>query len=135
MSAVKIRAALESGLNGISPALLTAWENHAFTPPATSTPYQIAHVLLARPNNAVFGSEHQELGYMHVRLMYPPQIGTATVAARAELIRTTFRRGATFSNGGVNVVIIETPEIMPGANEDGRYAQVVKVRFFANINY
>ena len=135
MSAVKIRAALESGLNGMSPALSTAWENHAFTPPAPSTPYQFVSILLARPNNAVFGSEHQEIGYMQVRLMYPPQIGTATVAARAELIRTTFRRGATFSNSGVNVVISDTPEIMPGQNEDGRYAVAVKVRFFANINY
>jgi len=132
MSALSIRTALQTGLAGISPALDTSWENQAFTPTA-GTAYQIVHVLLAEPDNAVYGSEHTEVGYMQVRLMYPPQTGPGAALTRAELIRATFYRGATFSSGGVNVIIMRTPEIMPGTVEDGRFQVVVKVRFFANI--
>jgi hypothetical protein len=133
MSAVSIRAALEVALNAMSPALATSWENQKFTPPAVSVPYQIATMLFARPDNSVYGSEHQELGYLQVKLMYPQQSGTATVAARAELLRSTFYRGSSFTSSGVVVIISDTPEIVPGQIEDGRYAQVVKIRFYSNI--
>ena len=132
MSALSIRNALQTALAGISPALSTAWENQAFTP-TTGTAYQIVHVLLAEPDNQTVGSEHQELGFMQIRLMYPPQVGPGDALTRAQLIRTTFYRGATFSSGGINVIISRTPEIMPGTVEDGRYQVVVKVRFYANI--
>lgn len=133
MSTVAIRAALETALAAMTPALSTSWENRAFTPPAASTPYQVVHVLFARPDNSVIGTEHTELGYMQVRLMYPPQAGSGAAMARAQLIRSTFYRGATVSDSGINVIISDTPEIMPGTNEDGRYSVVVKVRFFAHI--
>lgn len=132
MSVVKIRAALETALNAMSPAVSTAWENHSFTP-VTGTAYQRVNVLFASPENIEFGSRHREVGYMQVTLMYPLQIGTSTVAARAELLRTTFYRGASFTNGGVAVVIDQTPEVSPGGVEGDRYAIPVKVRFYANI--
>lgn len=135
MSVVAIRAALESALNAMSPAISTAWENMQFTPPAAGTAYQQAHILFARPNNIVIGTEHQELGFMQVKLMYPVQAGPAAAAARAELLRTTFARGNTLTSGSVKVIISDTPEVMPGQNEDGRYAVAVKIRFFANITY
>lgn len=133
MSVVAIRAALESALNSMSPSVSTAWENVAFTPVA-GTPYQIVNVLFAEPDNREYGSRHQERGYMQIRLMYPQAVGTATVAARAELIRTTFYRGASFTNGGQTVIIEKTPEIAPGAVEGDRYAVICKVRFWANVN-
>lgn len=132
MSIISVRIALETALSGMSPALSTAFENTKFTPVA-GTPYQLVHLLLASPDNSEFGSRHREQGYMQVKLMYPLQAGTAEVAARAELIRSTFKRGNTFSNGGVTVVIDKTPEIVPGTVEGDRYAVAVKVRFFANI--
>lgn len=134
MSQAKIRQALEVALSAITPSLATAWENVAFTPPASSVPYQQAHMLFAQPDNTVFGSEHTELGYMQVKLMYPTKTGSAAAIARAELIRTTFARGNSFASGGVTAVISHTPEIMPASPEDGRYAVTVKIRFFANIN-
>lgn len=133
MSIVKIRAALETALNGMSPALATAWENAAYVPTA-GTAYQQANMLFATPSNREFGNRYQELGYMQVKLMYPLQVGTSAIAARAELIRTTFKRGNTFANGGVTVMIPETPEIAPGGVEGDRYAVPVKIRFVAQIN-
>mgnify|MGYP003334795421 CR=1 FL=1 len=133
MSVVSIRAALETALNAMSPSLSTAWENVAFTPVA-GTPYQIVNMLFAPPVNREIGSRHQEQGYMQVRLMYPVQVGTATAAARAELLRTTFKRGNTFSSGGITVTITDTPEIVPGAVEGDRYAMPVKIRFVSNVH-
>lgn len=132
MSVVKIRAALETALNAMSPAVSTAWENAAFVPVA-GTPYQQVYILFATPDNIVYGSTHRELGYMQVRLMYPQAVGTSVVAARAELIRTTFYRGASFANGGVTTRIDKTPEIGAGSVDGDRYAIPVKIRFFANI--
>lgn len=132
MSVVKIRTALETALNSMSPAVSTAWENVAFTPVA-GTAYQRVDVLFAEPANEEYGAGHREQGYMQVKLMYPLQVGTGTVAARAELIRTTFYRGASFTSGGVTVIVERTPEVSPGSVEGDRYAIPVKVRFFANI--
>lgn len=111
----------------------TASDNVSFAPPASSVPYQDVTVLFAPPENIEFGSNHREVGYMQVKLMYPLQAGTAAVSARAELLRTTFYRGASFTNGGVTVVIDQTPEVSPGSVEGDRYAIPVKVRFYANI--
>lgn len=133
MSSVLIRAALESGLNAMSPALATAWENVAFTPPTTSTPYQSVSILFATPDNASYGSGYREQGFMQIDLMYPQQNGPAAAYARAELIRTTFARGETFTSGAVSVIVDRTPEILAGRNEGGRYVLPVRVRFFANL--
>lgn len=129
MSSVQIRAALESALNAMSPSLDTAWENVQHTPPSASTAYQVVNLLFARPDNSEIGSSHQELGYLQVKLMYPLQTGPAAAAARAELLRTTFARGNSFTSGGVTVSITETPEILPAQIEDSRYAVIVRIRF------
>lgn len=127
-----IRAALETTLNGISPSLSTAWENSDFTP-VTDTAYQRCHILFASPDNAQYGDTYQEIGYMQVDLMYPLSVGTATVNARTELLRTTFKRGYSFTSGGVTTVIQRTPEVMPGRAEEDRWVVSVVIRFYANI--
>jgi hypothetical protein len=132
MSVVKIRVALETALNGMSPALSTAWENASFAPVA-GTPFQRVHILFAQPENREFGSRHRELGYMQVTLMYPLQVGTSLVNARAELIRSTFYRGAAFVNSGVTVTVSETAEVSPGGVDGDRYSVPVKIKFFSNI--
>jgi len=131
MSVVACRAALETALNGMT-ALATAYENAPYTPIA-GTPYQQVHILFADPDNLEYGRSHRELGYMQVKLMYPLQAGTATIATRAELIRTTFYRGASFTSGGVTVIVEKTPEVGSGQVEGDRWAVPVRVRFFANI--
>jgi hypothetical protein len=133
MSAIKIRTALETALAAMSPVIQTAYENVPFTPPAQSVPFQVCHILLAEPDNSTYGREHQELGYMQVRLMYPLNAGSSAAMTRAELIRATFYRGATFVSSGVSVIIQRTPEILPASVEDQRYTVIVRVRFYANI--
>lgn len=129
MSMVKIRTALQTALDGITPAVSTAWENAAFTPPAPTAPYQVVNVLFARPDNSEAGGAFQELGYMQVKLLYPVGQGASAALTRAELIRTTFRKAQSFTYSGVTATIIETPEITPSGIEDGRYSVIVKARF------
>jgi hypothetical protein len=134
MSAIKIRAALETALNGITPAIATAWENSAFLSLASSVPYQQVNVLFAEPDDPTYGDTyHLEQGFMQVKLMYPLQAGSLAAMTRAELMRTTFYRGASFSNGGINVVISRTPSISPGNVDGDRWAVIVKIRFTAQV--
>ena len=132
MSIVAVRRALEGALNGMTPALSTAWENAKFSP-VTGTPYQTAHLMSAEPDNPVYGDEYVEQGIFQITLYYPEGNGPAAAMTRAELIRDTFYRGATFTNGGISVIIQRTPEIAPGDSESGRYVLIVRVRYFANV--
>lgn len=134
MSTIKIRAALEAALSSIAPALPTAWENQAFVPPASSAPYQRVHVLFATPDNIEIGATHIEQGFLQVALLYPLQAGTGAAAARAELIRTTFRRGSSFTDSGVVVNVSKTPEISAGTVDGDRWYLPVKIRFSAFIS-
>jgi hypothetical protein len=133
MSAVKVRQALEVALAAMSPSLATAWENSAYAPVA-GTPFQRVTVLLAEPANPVIGPDfHTEQGFMQVDLNYPLNAGPAAAEARAELIRSTFNRGASFTASGVTTTIERTPEIMPGRVEEDRFVKPVRIRFYAHI--
>ena len=135
MSALKIRAALETQLGAMLPALATAWENTAFTP-SPGVPYQRIFLLPAEPENPTYGAGdtfRRERGLLQVSLSYPLQDGPAAATARAELLRTAFVKGATFTSAGVTVFIERTPEIAPALFEADRYVLNVRIRYFSNI--
>ncbi len=127
-SQVNIKAALETALNGMSPALATAWENSAYTP-VTGTAYQRVNLLFADPDNEEYGPGHLDQGYMQVTLMYPLGAGDSTARARGELLRTTFARGNSFTASGQITTITRTPAIGQGAPDGDRWAVPVKIRF------
>ena len=135
MSSVKVKAALETALAAMVPALATAWPNVAFTPPLnSSTPWQRADVLFAAPEDLEIGSTyHREQGVFLVTLFYPLQTGSGAAQARAELLRSIFYRGATFTNAGVAVTIEQTPEISAGSADGDRWVIPVRIRFYSNI--
>lgn len=133
MSQVAVRAALETALNAMNPALSTAWENAAFTPPASSTPYQRAFVMFAEPDNAEFGRAHRQQGIFQVTLCYPLQAGDAAARARAASIMSTFYRGSSFTSGGVTVTIARTPYAGAGAVEGDRWIVPVKIPFITGV--
>ena len=135
MSTVKVKAALETALAAVTPPLATAWPNVAFTPPVgSSTPWQRADVLFAAPEDLEIGDTyHREQGVFLVTLKYPIQAGIGTALARAELLRSVFYRGASFTNSGVTVTIEQTPEISAGYADGDRWVVPVRIRFYANI--
>jgi len=133
MSVVKIRAALESALAGMTPALATSYENAAFVPVA-GTPYQKPFLLTATPDNSTMGDGYyRERGLFQVSLLYPIQAGSAAAAAQAVLIQSLFKRGSTFSNGGIKVLITSTPGISAGQIDGDRWSLPIKISWQSEI--
>ncbi|MFA9200503.1 MAG: phage tail terminator-like protein [Cypionkella sp.] len=126
-----IRAALETALAAMSGNLATAWENVPYTP-VPGTPYQRVYLLPVEPDNPTIGRFTTEKGVFQVSLYYPLDTGSAAAAARAELIRDTFYRGASFTSGGLTTIIERTPEIAPALTLDDRFVVPVRVRFYAH---
>jgi hypothetical protein len=122
-----------SGVGGVITANLTAWEAVPFET-LIGVPYQRVNLLAATPENPTFGSGfHREIGYFQIMLCYPDQYGVAAIMARAELIRSTFKRGFSFTKDGIIVNVSKTPIIMPGFIQDMVYVVAVKVPYWADI--
>ena len=135
MSLIKIRAALEGALNSMTPTLSTAWENVQFTP-VDGTPYQQVTISPTRPDDQEIASKnYQQGGIFQINLRYPLLNGPANAMNRAELIRDKFKKGSSFTNGGVTVLCTRTPEIGTAAQVDGRYFLPVRVFFNSFVGY
>ena len=133
MSIVKCRQALEIAVFSMTPTLATAYDNQPYTP-LTNIPYQRVTLVPSMPDNATLGDNHyQERGLLFIELHYPINNGSVTAATRAELIRTTFKRGASFTNGGVTVIIEKTPEIGQGMVLDAFWVLPVRLRYYAEV--
>jgi len=131
MSLLKIRAALETKLNTISPAIATAWENVKYTP-QPNIPYQLVF-LKAIPENPNFGIKTRYNGLLYVRLMYPQSSGVNAITTRAEATLTAFRRGTTAIRDGVECVVYETPEFNTEGNDGDRFAGLITIKFHTNL--
>jgi Bacteriophage related domain of unknown function len=131
MSALLIRQALEVALAAMSPAMSTAYENVPFVP-VNGTPYQRAYIMMTEPDNPEMGAYTQDMGFMQVSLCYPLDTGPADALARAELIRSTFKRGYSFTASGIVVTVERTPEIGPAMLEEDRFVIPVRIRFYSN---
>lgn len=138
MSIVAVRAALETKLAAILPALATAYENVLFTPVA-GTPYQACFTMPAMPENPTMGdSYYREQGIFQVSLFYPIMVGSAVVAARAEIVRDAFRRGSTFVGWdnyflSERVIVPSTPHIGQGRVDGDRWHVPVKIQWYVEI--
>jgi len=132
MSEALVRAALETQLATITPAIATAYENQAFTPPAASLPYQRVFLMLAAPWNPEMGSGHQIRGYLQVNLCWPQGVGSGAVEARALLIKNAFPKGASLVSGDVIVTIDGIVAKGNGSPDGTVFMMPVKVPFHAN---
>lgn len=130
---VNIRNALEAAMASIMPTIDIVYENVPYDP-VPDQPYCEAYLLMAAPANPTQGKGfYQEQGVFQVNLQYPPLAGTLACALRAEMIRTLFEHGSTFASGGVTVQIDQTPAVGQGAVDSGRWKQIVRIRWHANI--
>jgi hypothetical protein len=132
VSLTAVRAALETALQAVTPALVTHHENAGFTP-VPGTPYQSVALLVAEPRNNEVSRSWVEQGLFQITLRYPLGEGPAAATARATLIRATFYRGASFTSGSVVVTIPRTPQILPAFIDGDRFALPVRVPFAAPI--
>lgn len=133
MSQANIRNALENALAAITPFIDIVHENEEYSPVA-GRPYCEVYAMFATPANPTMGDGfYQELGVLQINLQYPTGAGTADAAERAALIRDVFKRGASFTDGGVTVQIDKTPAIPSGTVDGDRWKVVVRVPFRADI--
>ena len=134
MSDVRVRAALETYLSTMQGVVDTAYENVAFDP-VENTPYQRLELVPGEPENPTAGGDtHRRLlGFLQVTLMFPLNGGPGAAAAYAELLRARFPKGLSLTNGGVIVTIPNTPYVMGGFVDNGRWSLPVRISYFANI--
>lgn len=133
MSISNTKQAMEIALFGIAPAIQTAYENFPFTPTA-GVAWQKLAFNPNTPDNAVLGDGYYlERGLLYIDLNYPVGNGSAAALARAELIRATFKRGASFTSGGTTVTIPTTPEIDQGMTISGFWTVRVIIRWESQV--
>lgn len=134
MSVISIRAALETALAAIEPAIDTDYENNGYIV-KPGIPYQIVNLLFGEPENPEISKKFvQEKGVFQVTLRYPLSTGSADAAERAELIKTMFEAPATFTAGGISVTVERTPWVGPGSRDGDRWQVPVRIRFYSNIS-
>lgn len=131
MTLTAIRAALETALSALTPALASAWENTVFTP-VSGTAYQRVTLVMATPDDGEIGGPHIEMGFLQVDLCYPQGRGAAEAAARADLIKSSFRKGTSLTASGVTVLIAATPNVLAPALEGERFVLPVRIPFRAS---
>lgn len=121
------------GAGGTVSANLTAWEAVGFAPVA-GVAFQKVNLVMGKPENPSYGDAHsREIGFLQVALYYPIQYGTSAAMTRAELIRSYFQRGTSFSHGGVMVHIPSKAEVMSGIVQDENYIVVIRIPYWSDI--
>lgn len=133
MSIAAIRSALETHLAALTPALATAYENGKFNPPAATVPYQRVYLLPGTPENPTLGDGYyRQIGIFQISLIYPLKAGPGAAAARAELLRTHFKRGTSMTFGGATVIVRRTPGIAAGFPDNDRYVVPVTIDWYSH---
>lgn len=129
MSVLKIKAAIETALNTITPAIDTVWENTTYVS-TVGVPFQQLWFLdFITKHVEINATGYQVESYFQIDLMYPLLAGSGTVLARAELIKSLFKHASSFINGGVTVNIIGTPTVTSGRVDGDRWKVIVKVYY------
>ncbi|MFA7327333.1 MAG: phage tail terminator-like protein [Candidatus Kapaibacterium sp.] len=129
MSLAKIRAALESRLNGMASALPTAWENLAYTP-TRGEPWQRVRLMLNEPIDHTISSDVvEQRGLLEVLLFYPQGDGPAAAQAQAALVAARFAPVQTLTASGTRVLLTQTPAIGTAWVDEAWYVLPVTVRW------
>lgn len=104
------KKACERRLGTLSPALPTAYENTAFTPPTGM--YLRTQFTVQTPDDPVYGTGYyRELMTFQVFVCEELNKGTANAQEKAEAIRTLFAKGTSFTEDGYIVHVLRTPQI------------------------
>lgn len=122
-----------AGNSGSVLASLTAFQNASYQA-VQGVPYQLIHMTTFKPDEPTQGGGYyREHGVFQVTLVYPVGVGVGAVSARAELIRSYFKKGTTLENAGVKTIIVDTPEFgyLQGSSDDIELP--VKIGYRADI--
>lgn len=133
MTVAKIRAALETRLTSITPAVPTAFENSTFTPTA-GVIYQRAKLLPNTPaDGQVSSSIYFERGIFQVTVCAPIGGGPGACEARAQIVKDAFKRGTSVAHGGVTVIITNAPTVSSAIIDGDRFCIPVSMSYQSQI--
>jgi hypothetical protein len=122
-----------AGSSGSILADLTAYQNTSYQA-VQGVPYQLIHMTTFKPDEPTQGEGYyQEHGVFQVTLVYPVGIGVGAITARAELIRSSFKRGTFLTNAGVKVTVPFTPEFGYLQGGSDSIELPVKIEYRADI--
>lgn len=111
MAIIQIKRAAERHLATLTPTVATGYEGVTFEPPATAM-YQRVQFIIQRPQDPVLGTGfYREIVSMQVFIAGLMNKGTADVISRAELIRNHFKKGTVFTENGVHIHVLRTPQV------------------------
>jgi Bacteriophage related domain of unknown function len=134
MDLLNIRRAFEKAVTALSPELDTFYENVPSVKPTQKKPYQKLQLVPFRPENPTFGDNYyREVGEFQVFLCYPAREGTDKALQKAQEIRDTFFRGNALVEGGLEIIIKNTPSIERGIVIEDRYLLPVVIEYFASV--
>jgi hypothetical protein len=110
MAIIQVKRAAERKLSTLTPSVTTAYEGVTFNPPTGL--YQRVQFTIQRPDDPVLGTGfHRERITMQVFIVGESNKGTAEVITRAELVRDHFKKGTVFTEGGVHIHVLRTPQV------------------------
>jgi len=108
---LNIKKALERKLSEVAGSVPTAHEGVEFVPPVNAM-YQRTQLLFNDPSDPSFPiGYHRENVQFQIFICDVRGKGTAAAIARAELLRTTFHKGWSTTEGNVLIRSLETPRI------------------------
>ena len=133
-SATKALLAVTIAGNGGSVlASLTAFQNASYQV-VQGVPYQLIFMTPFKPDEPTQGGGYyREHGVFQVTLVYPVGVGVGAIMARAELIRSFFKKGLTLISGSVKVIIIDTPSFGYTQGSSDSIELPVKISYMADI--
>lgn len=121
------------GSGGSVLANLTAFQNASYQV-VSGVPYQLVHIVTFKPDEPTQGAGYyREHGVFQVTLVYPVGVGVGAITARAELIRSFFKKGTTLENSGIKTVIPDTPEFGYLQGSSDNVSLPVKIGYRADI--
>jgi uncharacterized membrane protein len=133
MAIIQVKRAAERHLSTLSPAVDTAYEGVSFNAPS-NTMYQRVQFSIRPPEDPVLGTGfHRELLTMQVFIAGLTNKGTAEVISRAELIRNHFKKGTVFTEGGVHIHVLRTPQIQGTTIASDRIICPVLIELVAEV--
>ena len=110
MAIKEIKKVMETHLLSITPSVPTGFEGVDFNPPAGM--YQFCQLVVRSPEDPTLGKGYyRERAQFQMFVSIPQGKGTGEALSRAELIRSNFQKGTTFTENGVVISILETPHI------------------------
>jgi hypothetical protein len=133
MSYAVVRKLLEAALLAQSPTYPTSWENVPFSP-TMGTAWQRATLMPGRTLDPTLGDGFmREVGVYQIDIYCAPDKGPAEAVARVEALRTWFKRGTSFVEGNVRVLVAGSPYLAPSMPDASWFRLTLSVPYLADV--